>query len=75
MFQTALGKVKNLFVSESSAELTRVFPDSIQLNRNSTGYTWSIKLRSKNGSHTDIIEEIDRIDLELRKKYRKDSLK
>ncbi len=59
--------------NDSPSELVRYFPDSIQLNRNSTGYTWSIKIRSNHDEHNQVLSEIERIDDNLKKKYRKDS--
>ena len=58
--------------SDTRSEMIRQFPDSIQLNRNTTGYTWTIKVRSDGNDHDTAIAEVDRIDVELRKRYRKE---
>lgn len=57
---------------DTRTEMIRQFPDSVQLNRNTTGYTWTIKVRSDGSDHDRALAEVNRIDLELRKKYRKE---
>ena len=58
--------------ADTRAEMIRQFPDSVQLNRNTTGYTWTIKVRANGNDHDRAISEVERIDTELRKKYRKE---
>jgi len=65
-------RLRNLFAPDTRSEMIRQFPDSVQLNRNTTGYTWTIKVRSDGNDHDRAIAEVDRIDVELRKRYRKE---
>ncbi len=59
---------------DDRAEMIRQFPDSVQVNRLINGYTWTIKCRSTGNDHDKALAEVNRIDGELRKKYRKEDV-
>lgn len=43
--------------------------DSIKLIKNTKGYNWEIKVYQKESEQKDLVEEVDRLDKELRKRF------
>lgn len=48
------------------------FPSAVEVNKNSKGYTWSIKLRCRDGEESELLRRIVELDREIRVKFNHD---
>ncbi len=58
---------ENVEITKSSVEFD--LPSSVQIERNTKGYNWTVKLRCKPGEEESILEQIDKLDKILRAKF------
>jgi len=54
-------------VSKSSFEFD--LPSSIQIERNTKGYNWTVKLRCKPGDESGLVGQLEELDKLLRSKF------
>ena len=54
-------------MTKSSVEFD--LPSSIQIERNTKGYNWTVKLRCKPGEEQDLVGQLEELDKLLRSKF------
>jgi hypothetical protein len=50
-------------------QLIQIFPNSIEVNRTTRGYTYTIKMRCNKGDEDALLEDIKRIEQKLKERY------
>jgi predicted RNA-binding protein YlqC (UPF0109 family) len=51
------------------ARLIKIYPNSIEVNKTTRGYTYTIKLRCDSGDEDKLIDEIKRLETRLKESF------
>jgi len=55
--------------TSAAVQLSELYPSSVELSKTSRGFSWTLKLRSRNGEEKDLINYLEELNEIMKTKF------